>query len=274
MVSGSASASEAVFRKMAAPPRAVDGADSPRRVTMVAATWEASVFSTLDEHGKNTGLYSCGLGSRGELGQGPLIIPRSGACSGPGLSASRHRDCAPVGLHGPRSSGAEPRRRLRLGQRAKRPAWQPGGGRLLAPQDPGRPLCCQDGRLRQRFHVSCGRGYQGEFQILGSDKWSIKSSAPPSLAGWKDIGAGWSNINVLMSDGHVLSWGRDDYAQNTPGGQLQALKIATGSEHAVALLMGGRCSCVGLGRARKLRTNSPGDWQGTTKHNRVVQTHT
>ncbi len=77
-----------------------------------------------------------------------------------------------------------------------------------------------------------GRPGSAEIVVLGADKWGIRSAAPQPLPEWKDIHAGWSNIYILKSDGHLLIWGREDYSL-TVAPSYKILQIAPGSEHAV-----------------------------------------
>lgn len=60
--------------------------------------------------------------------------------------------------------------------------------------------------------------------------------APNSVAGWKQIGAGWGSIYVLKFGGQLLSWGRNDLGQLAPKTLPPLLThIAVGSAHALAM---------------------------------------
>jgi protein ATS1 len=108
------------------------------------------------------------------------------------------------------------------------------------------------------FHacrVACGREFtyivghasEGKHLVLGSDKWSIISDAPAAVHLWKDIGASWGSIFVLLESGAMLSWGRNDHKQLCPPGIPKIQRIAVGSEHAVALTEHGDVIAWGWG---------------------------
>ncbi len=236
-------AAEPIFRAMASP----DGTGGVTRVGMVAATWEASVFTTLDQHGKNTALYSCGVGLKGELGQGPLIVRVP--------APSRIPDFIPPDTEVVHLSACMGHAVVVLSN-GHAYGWGNGRkGQLGGPEElvfsprkiEGVPFSITKAACGKDFTCFVGEASKGQICILGSDKWGLRSSAPPAVPGWQEIGAGWSNIYVLLSDGRVLSWGRNDYGQNTPDIPLKALKIAIGSEHAVALLEGGDVLAWGWG---------------------------
>ncbi|KAL2136122.1 hypothetical protein VTI74DRAFT_5345 [Chaetomium olivicolor] len=101
----------------------------------------------------------------------------------------------------------------------------------------------------------CGREFTclfgppetGEMAVLGSDKWAIRSQAPESVIGWKEVGAGWGNVFVLKQDGTLLSWGRNDHGQLAPEDLGPVKDLAVGSEHALALTEAGDLMVWGWG---------------------------
>ncbi|OAA67062.1 Regulator of chromosome condensation/beta-lactamase-inhibitor protein II [Niveomyces insectorum RCEF 264] len=215
-------------------------------IRMVAATWEASVFTMLDDQQKNTKVYSCGFGQKGELGQGPLIVrdPR----------ATRLQDFPPPGteivdlaacmshfvavLNNGDVYGWGSGRKGQLGSPAMNvftPRKIDGVGFPVK-----RAACGKD------FTCLLGEPEAGRLLVLGSDKWGIKSEAPSMIRDWIDIRAGWGNILVLKGDKKILAWGRNDYSQSRPPPQSIS-QLAVGSEHALALLETGDVLAWGWG---------------------------
>ena len=52
----------------------LSGLQQPCKIGLVAATWEASFITRLDEQGSSFQIYSFGVGMKGELGQSELIV--------------------------------------------------------------------------------------------------------------------------------------------------------------------------------------------------------
>lgn len=108
------------------------------------------------------------------------------------------------------------------------------------------------------FHATCGREFtciagepsQGDFMVLGSDKWRVRSDAPHDIRGWKKIGSSWGSITVLTTTGELLGWGRNDRGQlppkDLPADEIIE-QIAVGSEHTLALTESGRVRAWGWG---------------------------
>lgn len=229
--------------------RPVDlGAARGRAVTHVAATWEASVIVTKDEHGAATNVYSAGLGSKGELGLGSLMVrapswERILDFPSPGLQIVDLAACmghAVVVL----SNGE---------------AWGWGNGRkgqLGAPHeaviDKPRKIAAVDFSVKRAV---CGREFTcllgdeetGQLLVLGSDRWDVRKSAPASVPRWQDIGASWGNVHVLCKDDTLISWGRDDHGQLGLAEKSKVKKIAIGSEHALAFTEDGEVVAWGWG---------------------------
>ncbi|KAK1827226.1 RCC1/BLIP-II protein [Podospora conica] len=213
-------------------------------VSLVAATWEASF--AVSEDGR--GLYAFGTGMKGELGLGPLIFRTAVPALVPDfpppgttivdLAASMAHVVAVL------SDGTV------WGWGAARKG-QLGGDEQTAVVDVPRRVEGVGFRVERAV---CGREFtvlfgEGEFVVLGSDKWGVKSKAPAKeeVRGWRDVGAGWSNVYVLRGDGRVVSWGRDDQGQLAPGDLPPAVKMAVGSEHALVLTEGGDVTAWGWG---------------------------
>jgi len=222
------------FRKMVLGPGEDPGVGGC--VKMAAATWEASVFARLDGEGGQTNLYSCGVGGKGELGQGALVVRVPAAAPIRGFPPP---DTEIVDL----ASGMS--HVVVVLSNGEAYGWGNGRkGQLGAPAEAvfsprkieGIPFPVNRAVCGREFTCLLGEPGRGSLLVLGSDKWGIRSGAPPVVPGWKDVGASWGNVFVLTSDGHVRSWGRDDYSQNARAGPGGVLRMAIGSEHAVALL--------------------------------------
>lgn len=205
-------------------------------VTDVAATWEASVI--VRREGGKTAVYTLGSGPKGELGLGalPVEILRT-------PSATRIPDFPPegtnvVGLSACMSHvvavldngdvyGWGNGRKGQLGE----PTEVVQAPRKISPVN----FPVKKAVTGKEFTCLVSASETGEILVLGSDKWSIKSSAPQSAKGWKDVGASWGNGYVLFDDGRLTSWGRDDHGQMVPPNLPKVSKLAVGSEHVVCL---------------------------------------
>jgi protein ATS1 len=223
------------------------GATPIRDAAFCAATWESSVVVRRDDQGRATQVYSFGLGNKGELGLGEFIF-RTPA---PQLI----KNFPPQGTEVIDLAGAV-NHVVAVLSNGDVYGWGNGRkGQLGEPSgilhDPRKV----EGLEFKATRAVCGREFtylvgdpaEGESVVLGSDKWNIISRAPSSILGWKDIGAGWGNIFVLLEDGKLLSWGRDDHGQLGPESLPQISKIAIGSEHAVLLAADGNVLAWGWG---------------------------
>jgi protein ATS1 len=204
-------------------------------VALIAAAWEASYVLVKDADGRKSRLYSIGAGMKGELGLGELIVRTP--------SATLVKDFPPQGTEivdlaagmghavAVLSNGeVYGWGNCRKGQ-AGEPAEVIHAPRKIegVPFKVTRAVCCKES--------TClfGDASSGEMQVLGSDKWNIRSNAPASAPAWKDVGASWGNIYILSANGELQGWGRDDHGQLPPPNLPPLAKIAIGSEHALAL---------------------------------------
>jgi len=206
-----------------------------------SATWEASTLVTQADD-----VYTFGSGSKGELGQGESItvsaprqlsdFPPAGATV---IDISSCMGHTVVVLSNGEVYGWGNGRKGQLGEPT---------GVVWSPRKVGNiPF--------KAFRAVCGREFThvvgppdtGHHAILGSDKLNIRSSAPPRVEGWKDVSASWGSIFVLLRDGTLISWGRDDHGQ-VPSTSLPKLsKIAAGSEHCLAQSTHGKVLAWGWG---------------------------
>jgi protein ATS1 len=100
--------------------------------------------------------------------------------------------------------------------------------------------------------VVCGKDFTcifgspstGDISILGpnsNDRFGMKTNAPATVLGWKQVAASWGSIFVLSESGSVTAWGRNDHGQLPPAGLPPLKSIIAGSEH-----------CLGLTEAAKV----------------------
>ena len=212
-----------------------DGNSGVGEVALVAATWEASIIVAKDNDGKKTKVYSFGVGMKGELGLGELIVRTP--------SATQIKDFPPPGTEVVDLAACMGHVVVVL-DNGDAYGW--GNGRKGQIGNPGQVIQAPRKIEEIGFKVSravCGREFtclfgepkSGNLQVLGSDKWGIQSNAPKSAPKWKDVASSWGNVYILAEDGTLMSWGRDDHGQLPPPNVPKLDKIAIGSEHVVAL---------------------------------------
>lgn len=228
-------------------PRTADGAGAAP-VRLIAATWEASVIVQADEQGRNTAVSAFGVGMKGELGHGQFIVRTP--------AVSRIKDFPPEGaevvdlvacmghfvavLSSGEVYGWGNGRKGQLGTAVDGVADEP---RRIEGVEfrVSRAVCGRE------FTCLFGPPESGEILVLGADKAGVKSAAPVTALGWKDVGASWGGIYVLKQDGSLVSWGRNDHGQLEPP-QLPPLdRISIGSEHAVVITQEGDVLAWGWG---------------------------
>ncbi|KAF1920888.1 regulator of chromosome condensation 1/beta-lactamase-inhibitor protein II [Ampelomyces quisqualis] len=110
------------------------------------------------------------------------------------------------------------------------------------PFKPQRVVCGLD------FTYLVGHPSTGEHIILGKDKNKIISSMPHNIHGWKDIGATWQAIFVLLDNGKLIAWGRNQMWELIPPALPLIDKIAVGSEHILAVTQDGKLISWGWGK--------------------------
>lgn len=217
------------------------------QVSLLAATWEASLAVVKDAQGRNTKLFSFGAGMKGELGAGELMVrtptatllkdfPPSGteivdlhACMGHAVAVLSNGEVYGWG-NCRKGQAAEPAGVLHSPRKIEGIGFQVR-----------RAVCCKE--------TTClfGDPDSGKMQVLGSDKWTIRSTAPSDAPAWKEVGASWGNVYVLTKDGGLKAWGRNDHGQLPPPNLPPLKKIAIGSEHVVALTESGDVLSWGWG---------------------------
>ena len=206
-----------------------------------SATWEASMLVT-----STNAVYTFGSGSKGELGHGQFItetpprqLPNFPPMNSTIVNISSCMGHTVVVLSNGEVYGWGNGRKGQLGQPTGI-VWSP---RKLhhVPFEAVQAVCGKD------FTYIVGPPGTGQHILLGPDKWSIRSSAPNHVRGWKEVGASWGNIFVLLDDDTLISWGRNDHGQKPAGTLPKLSKIAAGSEHCLALTHEGKVLAWGWG---------------------------
>lgn len=222
-ISPSVASSFKSFHEVPAPP-----GDPGSGWDFVAAGWEFSVL--VSSSGR---AYSCGRGSRGELGLG-----------------EKSTASTPTEIHGlPRGRVAS----LACGMAHAIIVFDEAGAFGWGAGRKG-----QLGELSEKFistprkvdldfppaKIVCGREFSfvvsadgDRHAVLGGERYGIAGTSPSqgSLKGWKQVGASWGGVNVLLETGKIVSWGRNDKGQLAPAGLGSVERIAIGSEHGVAV---------------------------------------
>lgn len=220
---------------------------SKARTVLCAASWEASIIIQQDNNGKSTQVYSFGTGNKGELGQGEHIFRSS--------KAQKINNFPPEGLEVVDLAASVSHIVAVLsngdvygwGSGRKGQIGQPEGIISIPRKIHGISFEVVRAVCGREFTYLLGQSGSGQHAVLGSDKWSIKSSMPETAPEWKDIGATWGSIFVLQQDAKLISWGRDDHGQLAPPEVPPLSKIAIGSEHALGLTTTGDVLAWGWG---------------------------
>ena len=244
-----------------------------------AATWEASTI--VDDIQR---FLTCGTGHKGELGLGPRTstaestavirnFPAADDEAGDDdafvadISASMSHTVVLLSNGSVYGWGAG--RKGQLGEPAE-DVWTPRKITGL-PFEPHRVACGRD------FTLFSGSPESGELHILGTnDRHGILSSMPtsPLPAPIKSMHASWSSAFILLQNGKLIAWGRNDHGQLGPqDGSLPRLsKIAVGSEHVVALTTGGKVIAWGWGEHGNCgrEVDEDGDVKGARGWNEIA----
>lgn len=244
-LTSSADPSQSIFRPVQL---AAEGRALPEgRIEDVAATWEASVITRRE--GDATAVYTLGAGPKGELGLGalPAEILRT-------PTATRIPDFPPDGT---RVVGLSACMSHVVAVLDNGDAYGWGNGRkgqlggpaevVTAPRKMAVDFPVRRAVTGREFTCLVAAPETGEIAVLGSDKWSVRSDAPESAKGWRDVGASWGSVYILWEGGRLTSWGRDDHGQMAPPNLPAVSKVAVGSEHVVCLSEEGEVLSWGWG---------------------------
>ncbi|KAJ4305462.1 alpha tubulin suppressor [Kalmusia sp. IMI 367209] len=119
-----------------------------------------------------------------------------------------------------------------------------------------RPTVVDEDIPFQPVKVVCGKEFTylvsepalGKHHLLGRDKFSLRSSMPKHIPGWKQIGATWNAIFVLFEDGSMTAWGKNDMWKLLPENLPPIMQMAVGSEHVLAITTNGELISWGWGK--------------------------
>lgn len=241
----------------------ISSRDENSRVTHLAATWEASIIVQSDNHGRPTRIYSFGTGNKGELGLGELIFrsPKPQLIKEFPPAGTEVVDLAASVSHviAVLSNGDV----YGWGSGRKGQLGQPEGIIFSFRKIEGVDFKVHRAVCGREFTFLLGGPEEGKYLILGTDKWDIRSAAPAEFSNWKDAGASWGGISVLLSNGRLLSWGRDDHGQLMPSGLPEVTLLSVGSEHTLALTAAGDVLAWGWGEHGNCGPNTTnGDVKG------------
>jgi protein ATS1 len=219
-------------------------------ISFVAATCESSAYITLGSHAQSM-VDIHGSGQWGELGRGndtsSMALVDGETTSGSIPLPGKVADLAAGVWHYIavlRDGSVYGWGKARLGQLSEKLS-----GKVSSPTriegisfKPERVVCGKD------FTYLVGDPSAGEHLVLGKDKFNIVSGMPQDIKGWKDIGATWHAIFVLLEDGRLIAWGRNTLWELIPPGLPLIDKIAVGSEHVLALTREGQLISWGWGK--------------------------
>ncbi|KAL8723762.1 MAG: hypothetical protein Q9225_000057 [Loekoesia sp. 1 TL-2023] len=211
------------------------------KIKFCSATWEASVVVTADDE-----IYAFGIGSKGELGlcketqSLPQKLDRFWPQEEQIIDLSSGMSHTIVVLSNGDVYGWGNGRKGQLGEPAEI-VWKPRQIQNVAFKVV-RAVCGRE------FSYLIGDSKHGHHTIIGLDKYDIRSAAPASLSGWRNVGASWGSIFVVTGSGNFLAWGRNDHGQTGPERCPETfVQIAAGSEHGLALTKDGNVVAWGWG---------------------------
>lgn len=226
-------------------------------IKFCSATWEASMIVTEADE-----VFTFGMGPKGELGTGnttssqPQKLPDFPPAGTNVVDVASCVSHTVVVLSTGDVYGWGNGRKGQLGEPAQI-VWKPRKIENLS-FNIVRVVCGKE------FTYLVGEPQQGYHEILGEDKWTIKSNAPVDNLDWQDIGASWGSIFVLKRSGKIESWGRNDRGQLAPKDLPQINRMAVGSEHVTALTHLGQVLTWGWGEHGNCGPNT--DQMGDVKN--------
>ncbi|EER40021.1 alpha-tubulin suppressor protein Aats1 [Histoplasma capsulatum H143] len=216
------------------------------RFKAIFATWEASFFVDA-ERGH---LYVCGVGNKGELGLGENYVEAN--------SPTRIREFPPTGLEITSISSSVSHTAATLSN-GEVYGWGISRKGQLGEENIKKKILWVPQKIEDvsffACQVACGREFTavagdartGEFAIFGPEKWDILSGAPKEIKYYTTLAASWHGVYVHKQDGSTISWGRNDRGQLLPPNLPRLVKLAIGSEHAVAMIEGTNIVAFGWG---------------------------
>ena len=203
------------------------------RWDLISAGWEFSILVS------TTGaIFVCGSGSKGELGLGDNIT----SCELTRMEPfSAETTIVAV------SSGMA--HSIALTENGELWGW--GAGRQGQLGHPVGKTVGVPRRVQMGYAVAaarCGREFTfavsatgaRHTMLGGNGRFGLVEGTPVQgeLLQWRNIGASWGSVLVLMADGTVKGWGRKDKGQLPSEGLHGVQDMAVGSEHGLAVVRG------------------------------------
>jgi protein ATS1 len=242
-----------IYRRVKLTSKTADGGEEVLHFDDIAATWEASFFTSGDV------IHVRGRGMKGELGLGAGVTQTTEKANF--IVLSEELDGGSSKIEDIRSSmshtvvltgdgqvfGWGAGRKGQLGQESKheKVVWKPR--RIDMPLQAAKVAVGRD------FTFVAGEGDRWHW-LLGDDKYEreylpdLKTFVIASGESTYDLTASWSNIYALIHSDHQLKgWGRNDRGQLPPDGLPELKSVAAGSEHCVGLTMDGEVVAWGWG---------------------------
>ncbi|PNS13787.1 RCC1 repeat-containing protein [Sphaceloma murrayae] len=215
-------------------------------VQHVAALWSATVLVHNDQR-----ISTFGYGTKGELGHGPALIETH--------APAKILDFPPVDVSIVDISASMGHIVVVLSSGDAYGWGQGRQGQLGEPHQTTWTPRKIDGAPFPIVKAACGKDFtcffsspaQGNVFLLGHnkiDRFGLKVAMPESFSPWTQVAASWGSVYVLLDDGSLSGFGRDDRGQLGPNELLPKLSgISAGSEHVLALNTNGKTLTWGWG---------------------------
>jgi len=224
----SVGASFSSFQQVPNPP-SEDGEDA--KWALASAGWDFTILVST-----NGNMYSCGFGSKGELGLGaemlsaPLIYRINPFSESRVVSITSGMAHTLAILKSGEVYGWGAARKGQLGSSMEKILFTPW--KILLPFPATAAACGRE------FSFVISEDGDRHAILGGNERFPIRSGAPDQgvLQGWKRINAAWGSVVVLLADGSIRAWGRNDRGQLPPKGLRGVEYLAAGSEHGVAVV--------------------------------------
>ncbi|KAF8537521.1 regulator of chromosome condensation 1/beta-lactamase-inhibitor protein II [Trichophaea hybrida] len=226
----SAGISFSSFQKVSNPPRE-DGEGAGW--ALASAGWDFTILVST-----NGSVYSCGFGSKGELGLGAETLSAPSIHRLNPFSESRIVSMASGMAH--TLATLESGEVYGWGAARKGQLGSPAEKTLSTPRKITLPFPAAAAACGREFSFVISEDGSRHAILGGNERFPIRSGAPDQgeLRGWKRIGAAWGSVVMLLADGSIRAWGRNDRGQLPPA-RLRGVKdLAVGSEHGVAVVDG------------------------------------
>ena len=211
-------------------------------IRLCCATWQATILIFEDGN-----VFSCGTGNKGELGLGDSRTEAKGLQLlenfPPGNTKVEDISSCMSHVVAILSDGTV----FGWGNGRKGQLGLPACNKWVPSIIDDIPFKAQKAVCGRDFTLILGDPAEGSYTFLGLDKYDIQNSLPAQLPYWKKVVAGWSSIHMLLKDGYILSFGRNDHNQLVPKQSEQFVDLAAGSEHFLGNTVDGTLLARGWG---------------------------